>query len=62
MSPFLLCLFLALAILTTSNSQSINNIGLGLPNVWNGDKYGVLDCPATNIPTFLGWLSDFKIY
>jgi hypothetical protein len=56
MRPFLLCLLLALAILTTSNSQSINNIGLGLPTVWNGDKYGVLDCPATNIPTFLGWL------
>ncbi|VDN23805.1 unnamed protein product [Cylicostephanus goldi] len=35
-------------------SQSIQNISVGFPNAWDGDRFRELYCPSRNIPKFLG--------
>ncbi|TMS36412.1 hypothetical protein L596_003581 [Steinernema carpocapsae] len=47
---FLLSLTLLLPLVF---SQSFQNVGLGFPESWDGDKYSELYCPSTNIPKFL---------
>ncbi|VDO70789.1 unnamed protein product [Haemonchus placei] len=40
-------------ILPLVESQSFENVHVGFPDTWNGDRYRELYCPSKNIPKFL---------
>lgn len=41
-------------LLNVCNAQTFRKVHLGFPETWNGDKYSKLNCPAKNIPKFIG--------
>lgn len=59
--PRMLTFWLFLLIhLTSVFGQTFRRVHLGFPEAWDGDKYRDLNCPAKNIPRFLGSFSAPK--